>query len=967
MKILFRLCAFSFAALISSNTFSQKISQSYPARIKERPGIFCMDSDAQGNLIFGGNFQFYKNEQIGSLIKVAGTDNTIHPYAITARDGNVGVVKALPDGKTLALLNAGAFGKIVRFNSDGTLDSTFPEVSDYSVQDFKLQSDGKIIVLGDFTDYKGSGYNYIVRLNPNGQLDTTFPKPQATYNSQRKIVIDKDDNIFFTELGKITKISKNGEQGDFVLGNFMMTYYYQIIADQQGRLIVTGELDNKFKAYRINADGSKDDTFNTSTLATGYVFDMLEKPNGNLLVSGRFFIDGHGLYIIELNPDGTMKKSYDVSYGNNLRLFQDNSGNLFAYGEVSYGTEREKSIVKISDTGISEFAVPIYTLYYTASSAVQKDGKLVVSGTGGNFGVDDLRDEVLRLDSDGSVDAGFQCILSNELARQIIVQDDDKILAVTNNEHFVRMSPDGGSDLSFSTGAGFKVMQLDGYSIGYVQSVKVKNSKIFVSGIFNNYNNETHNNFVILDLNGKAIGPEKNLAFQTFSLREMAVRSDEKVILWGNFKFEGKDQLYSIIQLNADGSFEKGLLVSPNPYYPTDIEVDEHDRLLIVGQFDNFLGSGYSSLVRLNPDGTVDNTFKATSIYLDDYGIIKSLGNDKIAIGGVGTYKAQNVAGFVIVDGNGNQIPVENNIDMTSRVVDLAYGNNTLYAIGRIETDEGKTVAGAAKIVFPIENPEISDMSVEIKSDSSATISWDTEMVGADQFVISQSETGLNYVAIDTVSAALRTYDANKLKELTTYYFSVYGMNENGKTESVNSNGTTFIKTPKALPATEVTASSFVANWSGISNTQNYFLQVSDDNFATFVSGYENLATTATSAPVNNLTPGTYQFRVKRKRDEIFSDLSAPVEVSTLMMVGVQPDKNSETVFYPNPVQDKIIVRTAAETQFEIIGLNGVVLKTNAAIQNELPVLDLSDLARGFYVLKTTSKHGVVSYKLVKE
>jgi uncharacterized delta-60 repeat protein len=974
MKLVIHLCLACLGVLFSFNTFSQKVSTSYPARLKERAAIYCMDMDGQGNLILGGNFQFYKNEQTGSLIKVSGTERVKGPaYEIAIKDGYVTAVKALPDGKTLAVVNAFEPGsRIVRFNADGTLDPTFTPVSEYGITDFKFQSDGKIIVNGYFNNFKEAGYNGIVRLNTNGTIDNTFTKPQVSDgNMQRIVVVDKNDNIFYTDIGKIVKISAAGTLTDFASSNFQMAHFYEMAADEEGRLMISGDYDNNYRAYRINADGSIDNSFN-STILAGSVYDILARQNGDILVSGHFFIDGRNMFLIELNPDGTLKKNYDLTYGNNLKLFQDGSGDTFAFGDASINFERSKSIIKISDSGISEVAVPIYALNYalnyTVASAVQPDGKLVLSGTGGNFSIDDLHGDILRLNSDGTADKSFQSILLNELARQITVQDDGKLLAVTNNERFVRLLPDGGADLSFSTGLGFKTIYLnDNYSIGYVQAARFKNSKIFVSGVFNTYNGEKHNNIVILDLNGKAIGPEKNLPFETFSVIDMAVRSDGKMILSGKFKFEGKDQEYTIIQLNADGSLDEGLLVKPNPYYITDIEVDGKDRLLIAGQFSNFLGSGYNNLVRFNSDGTVDNTFNVTSLNYNNSALIKCIANDGIAITGVQSYKNVDVPGFAVIDNKGDLIPLQNNIDITSRVYDLAYGNNILYAIGKIVAGNGETISGAAKIVFPIEDPVIADLDIEVKSDSSATLSWDTEMIGAEKFVISQSTTGLNYVPIDTVSAGVRTYDATGLQELTTYYFNVYGMNETENTDAADAIGTTEIKIPKALPATDVTASSFVANWDEIGKTENYVLQVSADNFSTFVSGYENRETTAVSASVNDLKPGLYTFRVKRKRDGIFSDFSAPIEVSTLMMVSVEGDKNSETAFYPNPVRDKLVVRAPAGTQFEIVGLNGTVIKTNATIQNELPVLDIADLPKGLYLLRIASKHGVNSYKLIKD
>jgi uncharacterized delta-60 repeat protein len=982
MKFQSGLCFTFLGVLISFYTFSQKVSKSYPARLKDRPAIYCMDSDADGNLILGGNFQFHENEQIGSIVKINSAGLMAgEVYEANAKDGTVGVVKALPDGKVLALLNAfESVSKIVRYNTNGTLDTSFPEISDLYISDFKLQSDGKILVVGAFDNFDETGYAAIVRFSANGEFDSTFPKAPVSYSSTvRKIAIDKDDNIFYGDRNRVVKIAKDGSvHPDFILGDFKMTYPYQLVIDQEGKLIVNGQYivsltpyTAEYRGYRINTDGSIDNSFNSAMLAN-QVTDLVVRPNGNILVCGYFVIDNDGVFtgynLLELNPNGTLKKTYDIHTLNRLSLFQNNSGQAYALGDISLGSVA-KSILKISDNGLTDIPMPIYSLNYSVLSAVQSDGKLVVSANSPTFRVDELNNNIVRIDSDGTADATFQPFISNDFLSLLTAQQDGKLLGFTGNARFIRMLENGAADQTFATGSGFRYL-FPGGGIGYaaIQSMKERNSKIFVSGIFNDYKSETVNNVAVLDLDGNKVGPEKKLNFASFNLREMVVRSDEKMILWGDFKFDGSNQQYSIIQLNSDGSLDKGLLIAPNPYSIFDIEVDEQDRLLIAGQFSNFLGSAYSGLVRLNVDGSVDNTFKITSTYFYNYsGVIKCLTNDKIAIAGIANYKDQPVPGFAVIDNNSNLISLENNIDLTSRIIDLAYGNNTLYVIGKIVTDNGNKISGAAKIVFPIENPEISDFSVEAKSDSSAVLSWSTEMIGAEKFVISQSLTGLNYVPIDTVSVAIKTYTANNLEELTTYYFSVYGVNEQGSTDPSNANGTTFITVPKALSATQVTASSFVTNWKSIDKTQNYVLQVSADNFETFVSGNENRETTETSALVTDLKPGIYKFRVKRKREDIFSDFSTPIEVSTLMMVGVEGDKNSKTVFYPNPVRDKVVVHAGAGTRFEILGLNGTVIKANESSQNESAVIDLSNLASGLYMLRVTSKTGTNIYKLIKE
>ena len=66
--------------------------------------------------------------------------------------------------------------KIVRLNKDGTIDSTFNTATgfDGAVRTIAIQNDGKILVGGDFTKYKGTECLRIARLDNLGNVDSTF-------------------------------------------------------------------------------------------------------------------------------------------------------------------------------------------------------------------------------------------------------------------------------------------------------------------------------------------------------------------------------------------------------------------------------------------------------------------------------------------------------------------------------------------------------------------------------------------------------------------------------------------------------------------------------------------------------------------------------------------------------------------------------------------------------------------------
>ncbi|MBD0333260.1 MAG: hypothetical protein ICV66_11450, partial [Chitinophagaceae bacterium] len=93
------------------------------------------------------------------------------------------------DGKIVAAgasdyaFSAGAHFKVVRINTDGSLDQTFANTGVITTNlgyqadiptDVAIQKDGKILVTGISSSPGAGGVFSLVRYNPNGTLDNTF-------------------------------------------------------------------------------------------------------------------------------------------------------------------------------------------------------------------------------------------------------------------------------------------------------------------------------------------------------------------------------------------------------------------------------------------------------------------------------------------------------------------------------------------------------------------------------------------------------------------------------------------------------------------------------------------------------------------------------------------------------------------------------------------------------------------------
>lgn len=117
---------------------------------------------------------------------------------------------------------------------------------------------------------------------------------------------------------------------------------------------------------------------------------------------------------------------------------------------------------------------------------------------------------------------------------------------------------------------------------------------------------------------------------------------------------------------------------------------------------------------------------------------------------------------------------------------------------------------------------------------------------------------------------------------------------------------TTLFNAPIANAASNVNATSFTANWSAVSGAASYRLDVSADNFVTFINGYNNKTVTGTNDAVTGLTPSTaYKYRVRAvSASSVLSANSNEISVSTgalpLAPVAIAASAISSTGFTAN-------------------------------------------------------------------
>jgi uncharacterized delta-60 repeat protein len=517
---------------------------------------------------------------------VAGSlDTTFDPgRGIEGRYGRVYAMTLQSDGKLIiagnfSTVNGAACKNIARLNPDGTPDSSFKTAIDLDntpyalVNCVALQTDGKIIVAGSFKAINGLPKPGIARLTPDGQLDEAFqPSLASQLTGINRVEIQKDGKILVG--GYFTNVFGKGLSG----------------------------------LVRLNSDGTLDSTFQPDVGANGNVTSLAVQQDGRLLVAGRSEkVNGIASPLLaRLKADGSLDASFKAP------------------------------------VVFSPFPFPVRRV------AVQPEGKIVITGNFTNIN-DHPRDRIARLNPDGSVDESFNWSQSLRGAIDCLaVQPDNQILVggtFSGTEgapckSIARLNPDGSLDTNFVRA----VSQLGGLGgRGWDGSPRVfcfslaPNGKVFVGGDFDSVNDITRNSVARLNADGsldRSFDPGSGVQGSRgagLGGAGIALQADGKILISGSFwKVNGVSR-NGVARLNADGSvdttFDPGSGANGRI---SALAMLPDGKILVGGSFSTFAGQPHRYLVRLNSDGSLDGGFNAEPGLKEVVGAIVLQGDGKI-------------------------------------------------------------------------------------------------------------------------------------------------------------------------------------------------------------------------------------------------------------------------------------------------------------------------------------------------
>ncbi len=254
-----------------------------------------------------------------------------------------------------------------------------------------------------------------------------------------------------------------------------------------------------------------------------------------------------------------------------------------------------------------------------------------------------------------------------------------------------RINTDGRLDTSFHTGTGFD---------SYPQSMKLlPNGKMLIGGFFTSYNGNSYSHIIRLNSDGSIdntfnIGTGLDIAGGQTMVNSIETLSTGEIIVGGQFNKYNGNSGYGVFCINPDGSFNANYKTGTGSFGPVYcIQVDPDNKVLIGGMFTKFNAVAKSNIVRLNADGSVDNSFttKVGAAQFEKPNSIVRQSDGKYVLGGDFTF-VNDVArgGIARINGDGSLDATFNDPKNNGQVnCSVVQPDNKIVAVGSFTNVNG--------------------------------------------------------------------------------------------------------------------------------------------------------------------------------------------------------------------------------------------------------------------------------------
>jgi uncharacterized delta-60 repeat protein len=397
-------------------------------------------------------------------------------------------------------------------------------------------------------------------------------------------------------------------------------------------------------------DGSLDVSFNSSDKGNGFgdgpnssTSALSVCPDGKIIIAGQFTSYSKiPLNLARLNVDGTLDTTFKSGSGGasiNSVSVQKDGKVIIAGSFTKFNGINANYIIRLNPNGSLDNSFNVLNISSPVlTTAIQNDGKILVGGTFYAYN-NKLVNNIIRLNEDGSFDNTFKGGVITTNVQKVHIQADGKILYMRQYDDYspnigaylARLNMDGTIDKSFK-----ECWINDGSLKDFTVQ---KSGKIILVGNFKSIANSTSSanaSFIArLDQEGNYDSDFQPSTTNVMEFTSVKIQSNEKIIICGNFENYGGIGIKNMIRLNENGSLDNtfGSIQGPSANV-FKMVIQDNDDIIITGNFLSYNTISRNFLARIKSDGKLDNSF-LTNTGLNNWASrIKQQKDNKLIIGG---------------------------------------------------------------------------------------------------------------------------------------------------------------------------------------------------------------------------------------------------------------------------------------------------------------------------------------------
>jgi uncharacterized delta-60 repeat protein len=628
--------------------------------------IATLALQSDGKILVGGPFTTfdpngtpgYSLRKYAARLNADGTVDSTFNLDLNEQNGNrVDSITVQPDGRILvagtfvSLQPIGATSRVsrvhfARITAAGGLDATFqPGVGGNAggqIKALAVQTDGKIVAAGVFSDVGGTTTTNIARFNPTGTADTGF-EPTLSAN------------------GAVNALLLRPDAAPSVV---------------QGQGIAW-----------LNANGTVRTAFSpdTNSRINGVVDALVRQADGNILVGGAFATTTGlpGSNLVRFTPAGVIDQTFAPSPNGGVgTIVVQPDGRLLVAGSfTTIGGISRNFIARLNSDGSTDSVFNPNPNARVNAIVLQPDGKILIGGaftslTPNNAATATTAGYVARLNSDGSLDTTFAPNVGGAVTSLLLQADGQVVIGGS----FTLVTPAGATTSTLRnriarvSAAGVLDTNFDPNFNDIVNTLALAaDGKIVVGGNFTNVNPNTVTTTVT-----SSLGVVTSTTSTTATTRNHLAR------------------------LNTDGTLDGNFDPNTNSTV-SNVAIQANGQILIAGTFTTLQPNGASltttrnHVARLNADGTLDTNFNPNAN--NSVNVVTALPDGTILAGGFFTALQPNVAllvggAFTTIDSVTSQYIALLNNDGSVSTSFQPNPNNVVNAL--LAQPDGKIVAGGA-------------------------------------------------------------------------------------------------------------------------------------------------------------------------------------------------------------------------------------------------------------------------------